>query len=112
MESAGVQVRVAQVDASDEGAMTRLLEEVRSNMPPLRGVIHSAGLLDDGVLLQLNWDRFATVFGPKVTGSLLLHHLTAADRLDFFVLFSSIAAVFRFSRPGQSRGGEFLSWIR
>jgi NAD(P)-dependent dehydrogenase (short-subunit alcohol dehydrogenase family) len=61
MESAGVQVRVAQVDASDEEAMTRLLDEVRSNMPPLRGVIHSAGLLDDGVLLQLNWDRFASL---------------------------------------------------
>jgi polyketide synthase 12/myxalamid-type polyketide synthase MxaB len=101
MESAGVQVRVAQVDASDEGAMTRLLEEVRSNMPPLRGVIHSAGVLDDGVLLQQNWDRFATVFGPKVTGSLLLHHLTAAYRLDFFVLFSSIAAVFGSAGQGN-----------
>ena len=68
-------------------------------MPPLRGVIHSAGALDDGVLLQQNWDRFATVFAPKVTGSLLLHRLTASDPLDFFVLFSSVAAVF--GSPGQ-----------
>jgi acyl carrier protein len=68
-------------------------------MPPLRGVIHSAGALDDGVLLQQSWNRFATVFAPKVTGSLLLHRLTASDTLDFFVLFSSVAAVF--GSPGQ-----------
>ena len=80
-------------------AMKRLLEETRKTMPPLRGVIHSAGVLDDGVLLQQSWDRFATVFAPKVTGSLLLHRLTAADPLDFFVLFSSVAAVF--GSPGQ-----------
>jgi polyketide synthase 12/myxalamid-type polyketide synthase MxaB len=51
------------------------------------------------VLLQQSWDRFATVFAPKVTGSLLLHRLTASDTLDFFVLFSSVAAVF--GSPGQ-----------
>ena len=101
MESAGVQVRVAQADASDAGAMKRLLEETRINMPPLRGVIHSAGVLDDGVLLQQSWDRFATVFGPKVTGSLLLHQLTASDPLDFFVLFSSVAAVFGSAGQGN-----------
>jgi acyl carrier protein len=101
IESAGVQVRVAQADSSDAGAMKRLLEETRIKMPPLRGVIHSAGVLDDGVLLQQSWDRFATVFGPKVTGSLLLHQLTASDPLDFFVLFSSVAAVFGSAGQGN-----------
>ncbi len=99
MEARGIRVRVAQANASDAGTMKRLLEEMRSTMPPLRGVIHSAGVLDDGVLLQQSWDRFATVFAPKVTGSLLLHRLTASDTLDFFVLFSSVAAVF--GSPGQ-----------
>jgi acyl carrier protein len=70
-------------------------------MPPLRGVIHSAGVLEDGVLLQQNWDRFATVFAPKVTGSLLLHRLTASDNLDFFVLFSSLASVFGSAGQGN-----------
>jgi acyl transferase domain-containing protein/NADPH:quinone reductase-like Zn-dependent oxidoreductase/acyl carrier protein len=101
MESVGIHVRVAQADASDASAMERLLEETRINMPPLRGVIHSAGVLDDGVLLQQSWDRFATVFGPKVTGSLLLHRLTASDPLDFFVLFSSVAAVFGSAGQGN-----------
>ena len=101
MESRGIHVRVAQADASDAGAMKRLLEETRSTMPPLRGVIHSAGVLDDGVLLQQSWNRFATVFAPKVTGSLLLHRLTASDALDFFVLFSSVAAVFGSAGQGN-----------
>src|SRR6202034_1839439 len=99
LESKGVQVRVAKADASDGDLMTRLMADVRATMPPLRGVIHSAGVLDDGVLLQQNWDRFAAVFAPKVQGSLLLHQLTASDPLDFFVLYSSIAAVF--GSPGQ-----------
>jgi acyl transferase domain-containing protein/NADPH:quinone reductase-like Zn-dependent oxidoreductase/NAD(P)-dependent dehydrogenase (short-subunit alcohol dehydrogenase family)/acyl carrier protein len=99
METGGAHVRVAQADASDAGSMKGLLEDIRNTMPPLRGVIHSAGVLDDGVLLQQSWARFATVFAPKVTGSLLLHRLTASDRLDFFVFFSSIAAVF--GSPGQ-----------
>jgi len=100
MEAQGIDVRAAQADVSNQGAMTRLLEEVRSTMPRLRGIIHSAGVLDDGVLLQQSWDRFVTVFAPKVAGSLLLHQLTVSDSLDFFVLFSSIAAVF--GSAGQS----------
>ncbi len=101
LESKGVQVRVAMADVSDGDAMTRLMADVRATMPPLRGVIHSAGILDDGVLLQQNWDRFASVFAPKVKGSLLLHQLTAPDPLDFFVLYSSIAAVFGSSGQGN-----------
>ncbi|MBV8968762.1 MAG: KR domain-containing protein, partial [Verrucomicrobia bacterium] len=58
-----------------------------------------AGVLDDGVLTQQNGDRFATVFAPKVNGSMILHRLTASDRLDFCVFFSSIASVF--GSPGQ-----------
>jgi acyl transferase domain-containing protein/NADPH:quinone reductase-like Zn-dependent oxidoreductase/acyl carrier protein len=99
MEVRGVLVRAAVADVSDAAAMKRLLGETRKTMPPLRGVIHSAGLLDDGVLLHQNWDRFKTVFAPKVTGSLILHRLTSPDALDFFVFFSSVASIF--GSPGQ-----------
>jgi acyl transferase domain-containing protein/acyl carrier protein len=99
IQARGVQLRCVQADISDEKAMARVLEELRETMPPLRGVIHSAGVLDDGVLLQQNWERFATVFAPKVAGSLVLHRLTASDPLDFCVFFSSIASVF--GSPGQ-----------
>jgi hypothetical protein len=68
--------------------------------PPLRGVIHSAGVLDDGVLLQQDWSAFAKVFAPKVEGSWNLHNLTRNKSLDFFVLFSS--AVSLLGSAGQS----------
>lgn len=99
MATRGINVRCEQADVSNERAMRSLLEDVRKTMPPLRGVIHSAGIVDDGVLLQQTWDRFASVFRPKVNGSMVLHKLTANDRLDFFVLYSSIASVF--GAPGQ-----------
>ncbi|HVV70623.1 MAG TPA: SDR family NAD(P)-dependent oxidoreductase, partial [Verrucomicrobiae bacterium] len=99
MEALGVRVRVARVDVSDAQAMDRLLTDVRTTMPPLRGVFHSAGVLADGALVQQTGDRFARVFSPKVTGSWILHQLTAADQLDLFVMFSSIASVF--GSPGQ-----------
>jgi myxalamid-type polyketide synthase MxaC len=69
-------------------------------MPPLRGILHTAGTLDDGVLTEQNWNRFARVLAPKVTGSWLLHELTASMPIDFFVLFSSVASIL--GAPGQA----------
>lgn len=62
-------------------------------MPPLRGIIHAAGVLADGVLVQQNWERFSHVMAPKVSGAWYLHTLTLHQPLDFFVLFSSAAAL-------------------
>ena len=56
-------------------------------------MVHSAGVLDDAGLIQQNLDRFTRVFGPKVRGGWLLDRLTRSDALDWFVMFSSIAAV-------------------
>jgi len=100
-EAAGIAVRVGQADVADIPAMTQLLAGVHATMPPLRGVIHSAGVLDDGVLLQQTWERFAKVLAPKVTGSRLLHELTRGDALDFFVLYSSVASVFGSAGQGN-----------
>jgi polyketide synthase 12/myxalamid-type polyketide synthase MxaB len=62
-------------------------------------VIHAAGILDDGVLAQLDWARFSRVMAPKVAGAWNLHTLTEGMDLDFFVLFSSVASVL--GSPGQ-----------
>jgi acyl transferase domain-containing protein/acyl carrier protein len=99
LESKGAQVRVEKADVSNAEAMTRLLADIRAVMPPLRGVVHSAIVLDDGILLQQSWSRFTNAFASKVTGSLLLDRLTASDPLDFFVMYSSVAAVL--GAPGQ-----------
>jgi acyl transferase domain-containing protein/protein-L-isoaspartate O-methyltransferase/acyl carrier protein len=89
----GTQVVAEAVDVSDEAALQALLQRLRQDGPPLRGVVHSAGVLDDAGLLQQDAGRFSKVFAPKVQGGWLLDRLTRADPLDWFVLFSSVAAV-------------------
>ncbi len=65
----------------------------------LRGVIHAAGLLDDALLHQMNWDKFTRVMLPKAQGAWHLNSLTQDLPLDFFVCFSSMASLL--SSPGQ-----------
>lgn len=99
LESSGAQVRVAQADVSQEQEVARMLEEISTSLPPLRGIIHAAGVLDDGLLSQQDWERFTRVMSPKVAGAWNLHRLTQGLPLDFFVLFSSAASLL--GSPGQ-----------
>jgi myxalamid-type polyketide synthase MxaB len=94
MEKLGARIVVAPIDISQEEEVRRVLDEITRTLPPLRGVIHSAGVLEDGVLVQQDWPRFERVMAPKVLGAWHLHRLTKDLPLDFFVLFSSIAAMF------------------
>ena len=99
MTEAGAQVRIAAVDIADRPALEGLFNSIATAMPPLRGIVHAAGVLDDGVLLQQTWERFERVFRPKVTGAWNLHELSESVPLKFFVLFSSAAALV--GSPGQ-----------
>jgi NAD(P)-dependent dehydrogenase (short-subunit alcohol dehydrogenase family) len=89
----GAKVTIIQADVSRPSEVARALGEVRETMPPLSGVFHAAGGLDDALLVQQDWARFARVMGAKVEGAWALHALTRDDALDTFVLFSSAAAV-------------------
>ncbi|HEY9227525.1 MAG TPA: KR domain-containing protein, partial [Gemmatimonadaceae bacterium] len=91
-------VHVASGDVSVRADVERVLSEIERTMPPLRGVIHAAGVLDDGVLSAQTRERFATVMAPKVLGTWHLHSLAGA--LDFLVLFSSGASLA--GSPGQA----------
>ncbi len=93
MRTGGVRVDIVSVDVSDSAALGALLERVRG-VSPIRGVIQSAGALDDGAVLQLDASRVERVFASKVTGTWNLHVLTAPDALDFFVCYASVAGVF------------------
>jgi phthiocerol/phenolphthiocerol synthesis type-I polyketide synthase C len=95
----GATVAVFQADVSDAAQLTAVFDEMRRRLPALRGIFHAAGLLDDGILRQQTAARFEAVLAPKVQGGWLLHHLSLKDPLDYFVLFSSVAAVF--GSPGQ-----------
>ena len=89
LEAAGAQVSVATCDVAVKVQVERLFSEELTGMPPLRGVFHLAGTLDDGALIQQSWQRFEKVFGPKVMGAWNLHRMTQDMSLDCFVLFSS-----------------------
>jgi NADPH:quinone reductase-like Zn-dependent oxidoreductase/acyl carrier protein len=93
MEQAGVQVRVLQADVSQTAQVANRLAEIAQTMPPLRGIVHAAGILADSVLRQQDRERFIKVMGPKVAGSWTLHELTRGLPLDFFVLFSSASSL-------------------
>jgi myxalamid-type polyketide synthase MxaE and MxaD len=99
LEAAGTKVMVLQADLAEAGEAARALEEIGRRMPPLRGVVHAAGLLDDKTLLQLDEERLRAVLRPKVAGAWHLHGLTAGAPLDLFVLFSSVASLL--GSPGQ-----------
>ena len=100
MSAAGATVSVAAVDVGDEQALGAFLAERRSAGPPLRGVVHAAGVIDDAALASQDWPRFERVLRPKVGGALNLDRLTRVDRLDWFVMFSSAASLL--GSPGQA----------
>ena len=64
----GVSLEIVQADVARTDEVARIMARVASSLPPLRGLIHAAGVLDDGVIRQLTWDRFARVLDPKVAG--------------------------------------------
>ncbi len=89
----GVDVVTMEADVTSPERMAGVLETLRREKPPLRGVIHAAGVLDDATLLRLTRDQIRTVMAPKAAGAYMLHVLTQRDPLDFFVLFSSTSAL-------------------
>jgi acyl transferase domain-containing protein/acyl carrier protein len=93
LRGGGAEVRVLACDMSVPDDVRRLLSEIRAGMPPLRGILHAAGLIDDGVLSQQTIERFVQVWGPKARGAWTLHSETLGAPLDFFVCFSSVASL-------------------
>ena len=100
LEAAGVRVVAARCDVSDRAAVQKVLEEARATMPPLRGVVHAAALIDDGLIRNLTQDRIDAVLAPKARGAANLDELTRGCALDFFVLYSSATTLF--GNPGQA----------
>ncbi|MEZ0364409.1 SDR family NAD(P)-dependent oxidoreductase [Mycobacterium sp. pUA109] len=112
----GVEVVVAHGDVARADQLAAVLASTRASLPPLRGIVHAAGVLDDGILQRLDARRLRAVTAPKVEGAWNLHALTREDELDFFVLFSSAASVL--GSPGQAHYAaanaflDALAWQR
>ncbi|MEH1016984.1 SDR family NAD(P)-dependent oxidoreductase [Micromonospora sp. CPCC 206060] len=88
----GARVTVAACDVTDRSALANLIASIPDGRP-LRGVVHTAGVLDDGLVESLTAPRLATVLRPKVDAAWALHDLTRELELSAFVLFSSVAGV-------------------
>jgi acyl transferase domain-containing protein/acyl carrier protein len=93
LERRGARVRVAQVDATDPEAMAALLAELRLTAPPLRGVLHAAGVSAPRAIAELDGERLSATLAPKLAGAWNLHRLTRDLELDHFVCFSSVSSI-------------------
>jgi len=93
LETAGANIVVFKADISDAEQVTQLFTEIKQSLPPLRGIIHAAGVVEFGSVWQQDWERFVQVMAPKVRGTWLLHTLAKEQPLDFFVCFSSLSPV-------------------
>jgi NADPH:quinone reductase-like Zn-dependent oxidoreductase/malonyl CoA-acyl carrier protein transacylase/acyl carrier protein len=87
-------------DVGDESQVAELLARIRAELPPLAGVAHLAGVLDDALLAQQSLERFRTTLAPKAFGACHLDRLTRNDDLDFFIVSSSVSSVL--GSPGQA----------
>jgi thioester reductase-like protein len=100
LRAAGGRVVAARADVADPEQVAAVLAQAARELPPLRGVMHLAMVLDDCLAVNLTPERWRRVSGPKLSGAWNLHCQTRHLPLDFFVLFSSMASVFGI--PGQA----------
>jgi acyl transferase domain-containing protein/NADPH:quinone reductase-like Zn-dependent oxidoreductase/NAD(P)-dependent dehydrogenase (short-subunit alcohol dehydrogenase family)/acyl carrier protein len=98
--TAGIRVLAEPCDVTNQSSVSCLLDRIRANMPPLRGVFHAAMVLNDSLIANSDSSQVEAVFTPKVTGAAILDKLTRKDPLDYFVLYSSATTLF--GNPGQA----------
>lgn len=99
LEATGAEVLVVAADVTDGQAMRAVVSDAVARFGALDGVLHAAGILDDGPLLARESDQARAVLAAKVAGTQALGAAVADHELDFFILFSSVSAVI--GAPGQ-----------
>ena len=99
LEKQGVRVHAAACDVTDKKALATLLAETAKVFPPLKGIVHAAMVINDGLIRNLDADQIRSVLAPKALGAYHLHEMTLDIPLDFFILFSSATTLF--GNPGQ-----------
>ncbi|NRB30657.1 MAG: SDR family NAD(P)-dependent oxidoreductase, partial [Rhizobiaceae bacterium] len=93
LEDQGATVHVVSTDIADVQQVDQLVGEINRRGPALDGLFHCAGLLDDGIMIDMDWERYHRVTAAKIEGSWALHQATEKLGLNHFVLFSSILSV-------------------
>jgi myxalamid-type polyketide synthase MxaE and MxaD len=100
LEARDTRVTIWELDVSDREALQREIERLQRSGPPLRGIVHAAGVVRDHTLEQIDEADLQAVFAAKVSGAWHLHELTLGAPLDFFLVYSSLAGVL--GSPGQA----------
>ncbi|MEL7462970.1 MAG: SDR family NAD(P)-dependent oxidoreductase [Pseudomonadota bacterium] len=100
MRKSGVEVEAVAADVTDAKAVDGLMAEIAADGTPLKGVIHSAVVLDDALFESLDDARLTKVMKPKIAGADLLDKATRGLGLDHFIVYSSVTTLF--GNPGQA----------
>jgi acyl transferase domain-containing protein/NADPH:quinone reductase-like Zn-dependent oxidoreductase/NAD(P)-dependent dehydrogenase (short-subunit alcohol dehydrogenase family) len=93
LEREGSIVQCVLADIADAEQTRRMLDQIRAQLPPLKGIVHAAGSLHDGVLLNQRWEACREVMSGKAHGARVLDQLTRDLPLDFFILYSAAGAL-------------------
>ena len=99
LAAAGVTVTALACDITRRDQVAALFERIAAELPPLRGIVHAAMVIDDGLLRNMQRENIDRVFAPKILGACHLDEFSRRCPLDFFVLYSSATTVF--GNPGQ-----------
>ncbi|KAF2710675.1 putative polyketide synthase [Pleomassaria siparia CBS 279.74] len=108
LQEEGASVEVFRTDASDALEVKRIVSMIHTDRP-IRGVVHAAMVLKDGLFEKMDYDSFMTAVIPKVNGALSLHDALQDINLDFLVMTSSISAVL--GNPGQANYSAANSFL-
>ena len=104
LEQRGAHVLVRQADVANQEQMREVFAAIEARGVPLRGVLHTAGVLSSSPLIHEDIDALLATLRPKVVGAWLLHTLSATHPLDYFVGYSSVSALW-----GVSGGGAYVA---
>ncbi len=99
LEAAGAEVRVYRGDVADRACLAAILDQIRAVQPPLRGVVHAASAIGDGLVGEIDLAGIEPILRPKLGGALALDALTDGDPIELFLLFSSATTLL--GAPGQ-----------
>ena len=109
MEQQGVDVLAESCDVTVKSALKELLGKISATRLPLKGIVHAAVVIDDGLIINMDAEQIRRVLAPKILGAQYLHELTLDQKLDFFILFSSATTLF--GNPGQANYVAANCWL-
>ncbi|MEZ0115423.1 amino acid adenylation domain-containing protein/FkbM family methyltransferase [Catenulispora sp. EB89] len=110
LRSSGITVDYQSTDVTDRASASRLIAHIAERHGPLTGVVHSAGVLEDKLIIRKSAEEWARVLAPKTAGLVTLDELTRDQPLDLFLCFSSLSGAF--GNPGQAdyaTGNAFMA---